>query len=210
VDSAETGLDHWSVLCSDIFRKAQNITLITTSTMALLPSMKHLVACLLSGPLLMSCQQPTAMHTSKVVQKAPCLSLLKWQVRQSRPSTTKHRVVTLPPTDLLAFGPWFCCQVGHNRTHGFIVDSFIRNFVFDPSWCLWGFDESGAHCRGRNHNHHGRPCSSNSLVTYGCMTSHATHRVFCVTKQTSPTHQARSNFNMSRHEQHSSEHAISL
>ena len=57
-----------------------------------------------------------------------------------------------------------------------MVDSFIRSFTFDPWWCLWGFDGSGAHYRGRNH--HGRPCSSNSLVTCGYMTSHVIHRVF--------------------------------
>ena len=74
----------------------------------------------------------------------------------------------------------FSCQVGHDRTYSFIVDSFIRSFTFDPLWCLWGFVGSGAHCCRRNY--HGRPCSSNSLVTCGDMTSHATHRVFGMTK----------------------------
>jgi hypothetical protein len=68
---------------------------------------------------------------------------------------------------LVFFSSWLPL---HTQFHRMFIH---QELSFDPSRCLWGFDESGAHHRGRNH--HGRLCSSNSLVTCGHMTSHVSH-----------------------------------
>ena len=70
VDSVDSVLNHESVLSWLFAPKAKKATLITTSTMVLLPSMKRVLLCLLSLVLLISYQTPIDVQHSKSTKES--------------------------------------------------------------------------------------------------------------------------------------------